>query len=71
MTTQHNSNIMIMPSFSIASHLMLPPVMLLLGWEEYRQHWLHTGVLLGEVGDRGHGPSPDWRSGGKLDTYEC
>ena len=50
---------------------MLPPVMLLLGWEEYRQHWLHTGVLLGEVGDRGQGPSAEWRSGGKLDTYEC
>ena len=36
---------------------MLPPVMLLLGWEEYRRHWLHTGVLLGEVGDRGQGPA--------------
>ena len=63
MTTLHNSN----THNAINLNRLTPnvtPVMLLLGWEEYRQHWLHTGVLLGEVGDRGHWAQPrveKWR----------
>ena len=56
MTTLHNSN----THNAISLNRLTPnvtPVMLLLGWEEYRQHWLHTGVLLGEVGDRDQGPA--------------
>ena len=63
MTTHHNSNI----HNAITLIRFTPnvtPCNVTTSWEEYRQHWLHTGVLLGEVGDRGHWAQPrveKWR----------
>ena len=62
MTTHHNSNI----HNAITLIRFTPnvtPCNVTTSWEEYRQHWLHTGVAAAVWGGRGQGTRGPAQSG--------